>query len=314
MRSLVEKGGYDRVCRLRIGRHFLLGKSGEGPPFACWRTRVLPEDYGVLMATILVDIGNNCNEYRAEFQADRVLVRLAEQRGTGTVGGSRVSGGGALARVPCPTCLQPTLERNGFYRGRQVKTKSPVGDVPGEYPEAVERIDLHKLHCINPGCEQPYHTILPSFLAPYGHYVHSVRQAVIEAMDTGATVYSVASKLQIFPQLIRRWMREGKELGVRVIASVLAQAQELSPVSLVSTAPEQALSPWRRLVAGVHLLVVELLRRNPEFNWSDKRLLEFIYLFCNGRRELRFWDRGGRRKKRTSHHIILSLPLPDPGG
>ena len=118
------------------------------------------------MATILVDTGDNCNEYRAEFLADRVLVRLAAQRGTGTADGSPVSGGGALARVPCPTCLRMTLERNGFYRDRQVKTTSPVGEVPGEYPEAVGRIDLHKLHCIGPGCEQPHHTVLPSFLPP----------------------------------------------------------------------------------------------------------------------------------------------------
>ncbi len=141
-----------------------------------------------------------------------------------------------------------------------------------------------------------------------------MRQAVIEAVDAGATVYSVALRVQVFPQLIRRWVQEGKELGLRVIGPVLAQAQERSPVSLVSTAPEQAKSAWRRLVAGVHLLVAEQLRRDPEFNWSDKRLLEFIYVFCSGRRELRFWDRGGRRRERMSHHINPSLPMPDPGG
>lgn len=266
------------------------------------------------MATILVDIGNNCNEYKAEFQAGMVLVLLAEQQSAGTAGRGRpVSDGRVLALVYCPTCLQFTLVFNGYYRDRQVKTASPVGDVPGEYPDPVERIDLHKLHCTNPECEQPYHTVLPSFLPPYGQYIHQVRQTVMEAADAGATVYSLASDLRLFPWLIRRWKREGEELAGLVVPPLLAEAQELSAVSLVSAPPGETLSPWSKLVSGVFLLVAELWKRDRAFSWSQERLLEFVYLFCSGRSELRFWDRGGRRRRNLSHHIISDLLWPDSG-
>ena len=251
-----------------------------------------PEDDEIVLSTIVVEAGNNCNEYTGLFKAKKVLLLVLPWL--------------------CPTCLQPTLVLNGYYRNRQVKTTSPVGEVPGEYPEPVERIDLHKLHCTNPKCEQPYHTVLPSFLAPYLQYVHSVRQTVIEAVDNGATVYSLASKLRLFPYLIHRWTREGEELAGLIVGPVLAKVQEMRPGSVVAAASEKSVSMWRCLVSAV-LVLVMVLYRDPDVRWSEDRLLEFVYLLCSERRELRFWDRQGRRRKESLHPITVALPVPDPG-
>jgi hypothetical protein len=207
--------------------------------------------------------------------------------------------------------LQETLERNGYYRNRQVKTTSPV-DVPGEYPEPVELIDLIKLRCNNPECSQRYHTILPGFLAPYGHYPHSVRQTVMEAVDQGATVYSLAAQFQLFPHLIRRWKREGEKLADRVTEAILAKTRELSPNTVVAAASARTPSPWGSLRLAVYALMT-VLCQDPRFRLGEERVLEFVYLFCSDRRDWRFWDREGRRKKKLSHPITVALPVSVPG-
>lgn len=213
-----------------------------------------------------------------------------------------------LLALFCPTCRQRTLALNGFYRNRRVKTTSPVGEVPGEYPEPIELIDLRRLHCTNPECEQPYHTVLPSFLAPYRQYV---KQKVIEALDAGATIYSLAAGLRLFPYLIRKWRRDGEELAGQVVGPVSAMVREINPAGL-KVVPEKAASAWGGLVSAA-LTLITTLYRDFEAQWSRDRLLEFVYLFCSERRELRFWDRPGRPKKQLLSRISVALPLPDPG-
>ena len=250
-----------------------------------------PEDDEIVLATIVVYAGSNCKEYRERFRSREFLLLL-------------------LALL-CPTCRQPTLALNGFYRNRRVKTTSPVGEVPGEYPEPVGLVDLRRLHCTNPECEQRYHTVLPSFLAPYRQYVNSVRQKVIEALDAGATVYSLAAGLRLFPYLIRRWRRDGEQLASQVAGAVLARVPEINRASLTA-APEKAVSAWGGLVSAA-LALITTSYRDFEAQWSKDRLLEFVYLFCSERRELRFWDRPRRPKKQSLLRITVALPSPDPG-
>jgi hypothetical protein len=216
-----------------------------------------------------------------------------------------------LLALLCPTCRQQTLALNGFYRNRRVKTTSPVGEVPGEYPEPIELIDLRRLRCTNPECEQPYHTILPSFLAPYRQYVNSVRQKVIEALDAGATIYSLAAGLRLFPYLIRKWRRDVEQLAGQVVGPVSAMLREINPAS-VTVVPEKAASAWGGLFSAV-LTLITTRYRDFEAQWSKDRLLEFVYLFCSERRELRFWDRPRRPKKQLLSRISVALPPPDPG-
>ena len=177
---------------------------------------------------------------------------------------------------------------------------------------SIRLIDLIRLRCKNALCPQRYHTILPSFLSPYGHFPHSIRQTVIEADDQGATVYSLASQLRLFPYLIRRWKREGEELAGRVVGPMLAKVQETGPDNMAAANSGKSLSKWSWLVSAV-LLLVTVLCRDSEVRWAKDRVLEFVYLFCSEHRELRFWDRPGRRRKESPDPITVALPAPDPG-
>lgn len=248
-----------------------------------------PEDDEIVLSTIVTPCGNNCNEYRENLLAGKVPVPAC-----------------------CPTCLQETIERNGYYRNRQVKTASPV-DIPGEYPEPVGHIDLIKLRCTNPPCPQRHHTILPSFLAPYQQYVNSVRQMVMDSANRGATVYALACQLRLFPWLIRRWIREAEELAGRVVGPVLTRIQDVSPDKVAAAVSGKSVSMWSYLMSAVLVLVL-VDGHDPKSGWSKDRLLEFVYVFCSERRELRFWDRSGRRRRKESRYpTSVALSVPDPG-
>ncbi len=207
----------------------------------------------------------------------------------------------------CPTCNQPGLRRNGFYRRRQVKTTSPR-EAPREYPVPPEYIDMIKLVCRSPDCHQRHHTILPSFLAPFGQYAQPVRQAALDAVDLGATLYSVAAKLHLFPLLIKRWRLQEEALAKLAVPKLLAEAQARC-AQIVTQATLSQASPWWRLAQAALLLLAVLLGRDRCCAWTPQRRLEFVYVFCSAYPELRLWDR-----RKTAHPINLALSLPAPGG
>jgi hypothetical protein len=101
-------------------------------------------------------------------------------------------------------------------------------------------------------------------------------------------------------------------LAGRVIGPVLTEVQEMTPGGVVAAACEKPVSMWGGLVSAVLVLMADLCR-DPETRWSKERLLEFVYLFCSQRRELRFWTHRGRSRKKAPHPITVALPVPDPG-
>lgn len=171
----------------------------------------------------------------------------------------------------CPTCGGCLTFL--AWKDRIVKKESQEA---GEERAAPEYILVARLHCTNPDCTQPCHTVLPSFLAPGKHFMQAVRQQALDLAEAGITRYAICLRLKLSAQTIKYWLsqiaRVGPELAGRLWAAVGRHETEVP----LSAPAGRSRTPWGPVRCAAQALLGALHRRNIALPLDPGRMLEFV--------------------------------------
>lgn len=181
----------------------------------------------------------------------------------------------------CPACGGALTFH--AWKDRTVKSQSVEA---GEERAPPEYILVPRMRCVEPGCPQCWHTVLPSFVPPGKQFLQEVRQQALDLAAAGASLYAIHQHLWLSVQIVKYWLRQvarvAPELTGRLWAAVSRHEMESLP-------PAPAGGPaWAGIRLAAHALLGALHRRNLALPLDPGRTLEFIAVVaCQQRWPLR---------------------------
>lgn len=208
---------------------------------------------------IVISAGANCKEYEA--------LRLTEQ-----VDWPR----------SCPTC-GGTLTMHA-WKDRTVKKQSLEASEERALPE---HIWVAKMVCVQPGCTQPGHTVLPSFVPPGKQFMQEVRQEALDLAAAGVTLYAIRQRLALSVQIVKYWLRQAARVGPELTGRLWAAVRRHETEVPLPGLPVGG-APWAGIRLAAQALLGALHRRNRDLPLDPGRTLEFIAVVaCQQRWPLR---------------------------